>query len=63
VELAFRRRDAHGVIVSGKPYVAAAQRETFLARSLEAVVAARRAPGCVDFVVAADPGSLADRLL
>jgi quinol monooxygenase YgiN len=43
------------IIVSGRIYVVAAQRETFLARSFEAVVAARRAPGCLDFVVAADP--------
>lgn len=43
------------IIVSGHLHLVAAQRDTFLARSLEAVVAARRAPGCLDFVVAADP--------
>jgi quinol monooxygenase YgiN len=43
------------IIVSGKLYVAAGRRDAFLARSLESIVAARRAPGCLDFVVAADP--------
>ncbi len=31
------------------------RREAFLAASREAMVQARRAPGCRDFVVAADP--------
>jgi quinol monooxygenase YgiN len=43
------------IIVSGKLYVDATQREAFLSKSLEAVIAARAAPGCLDFVVAADP--------
>jgi quinol monooxygenase YgiN len=43
------------IIVSGRIYVAPGLREGFLGASREAVVAARRAPGCRDFVVAADP--------
>ncbi len=43
------------IIVSGRIYVTPGRRDAFVAGSLEAVVAARRAPGCVDFVVAADP--------
>jgi quinol monooxygenase YgiN len=43
------------IIVSGRIYVAAGQRDDFLASSYQAVIAARRAPGCRDFVVAADP--------
>jgi quinol monooxygenase YgiN len=43
------------IIVSGRLYVKAGMRETFLAGSREAMVAARRAEGCHDFVVAADP--------
>jgi quinol monooxygenase YgiN len=43
------------IIVSGRVYVAPGRREAFLAASREAVEAARRAPGCRDFVVAADP--------
>lgn len=43
------------IIVSGRIYVASGGREAFLASSRSAVVAARRAPGCRDFVVAADP--------
>ena len=35
--------------------MAAADRVAFLARSRPAVELARRAPGCLDFVVAADP--------
>jgi len=42
------------IIVSGRIHVAPGRRGTFLAASLEAVVEARRAPGCLDFVVAAD---------
>jgi quinol monooxygenase YgiN len=43
------------VIVSGTIYVRHGTRETFLAASMEAVAAARGSPGCLDFVVAADP--------
>ena len=43
------------IIVSGRIYVRPDRRAAFLAASLEAVTAARRAPGCLDFVVAADP--------
>jgi quinol monooxygenase YgiN len=43
------------LIVSGRIYVDPARREAFLAASLPAVEAARRTPGCLDFVVAADP--------
>lgn len=43
------------IIVSGRIYVFAGRREGFLAASHEAILAARRAPGCRDFVVAADP--------
>jgi quinol monooxygenase YgiN len=41
--------------VSGKIYVEESQRATFVARSLESVALARKAPGCLDFVVSADP--------
>lgn len=43
------------IIVSGRIYVAPGQREPFLASSRDAVIEARRAAGCRDFVVAADP--------
>jgi quinol monooxygenase YgiN len=43
------------VIVSGTIYVRPGRREAFLAASMEAVTAARSSPGCLDFVVAADP--------
>jgi quinol monooxygenase YgiN len=43
------------IIVSGKIYVDPAQRESFLLKSLEAVAQARVSPGCLDFVVFADP--------
>jgi quinol monooxygenase YgiN len=43
------------IIVSGKLYVRPERREAFLAASLDAMVQARRASGCLDFVVAADP--------
>ena len=43
------------IIVSGRIYVSSGRREAFLASSRSAVVAARRASGCRDFVVAADP--------
>ena len=43
------------VIVSGRIFVAPERREAFLAGSRKAMVQARRAQGCRDFVVAADP--------
>lgn len=43
------------IIVSGRIYVSAGRRDAFLASACGAVVEARRAPGCRDFVVAADP--------
>jgi quinol monooxygenase YgiN len=43
------------LIVSGSIYVRPGTREAFLTRSGEAVAQARRAWGCRDFVVAADP--------
>lgn len=43
------------IIVSGRIRVASGQRDAFLDASSEAIVLARRAPGCRDFVVAADP--------
>lgn len=43
------------MIVSGKIYLHVGKRDEFLASSLAAVKAARKALGCRDFVVAADP--------
>lgn len=43
------------IIVSGRIYVRPDRREAFLANSIESVAQARRAAGCLDFVVAADP--------
>jgi quinol monooxygenase YgiN len=43
------------IIVAGRIYVTTGQREAFLASSHSAIVEARLAPGCRDFVVAADP--------
>lgn len=43
------------IVVSGRIYVIAGTRDEFLARSRGAMEAARRAAGCRDFVVAADP--------
>ena len=43
------------IIVSGRIYVRPGTRGRFLARSKEAIVQDRRASGCRDFVVAADP--------
>jgi quinol monooxygenase YgiN len=43
------------VIVSGRIFVPPERREAFLAASREAMAQARRAQGCRDFVVAADP--------
>lgn len=43
------------IIVSGKITVKPGQRAAFLSASREAMQLARKAPGCADFVVAADP--------
>ena len=49
------------LIVSGRLYIQQGRREDYLKLSLEAVALARQAPGCKDFVVAADP-LVADRV-
>jgi quinol monooxygenase YgiN len=43
------------LIVSGKIFVRSGAREEFLRLSREAIILARAAAGCLDFVVAADP--------
>lgn len=43
------------IIVSGRIYVEADNRDLFINRSLEAMKAARQRKGCKDFVIAADP--------
>ena len=43
------------IIVAGKIYTEQPQRDTFVTRSLDSVALARKAPGCLDFVVSADP--------
>jgi quinol monooxygenase YgiN len=43
------------IIVSGRIYLRPGTREAFVASSTEAMVQARHAPGCRDFVVVADP--------
>ncbi len=43
------------IIVSGRIYVSAGRRDAFLFSARGSVVEARRAQGCRDFVVAADP--------
>ncbi len=43
------------IVVSGKLFVSEGKRDDFLAASREAMVLARKTPGCHDFVVAADP--------
>lgn len=43
------------IIVAGPIFVTPGRRDAFVTGSLEAVVAARETPGCLDFVVAADP--------
>jgi len=43
------------ILVSGRIWIVPGRRADFLRRSLAAVVAARQAPGCIDFVVAPDP--------
>ncbi len=43
------------IIVSGRIYVSPGRRDAFLSSARSSVLEARRAPGCRDFVVAADP--------
>lgn len=43
------------VIVSGKILVRTGKRQEFLSLSSDAIIKARQTPGCLDFVVAADP--------
>jgi quinol monooxygenase YgiN len=43
------------IIVSGRIRTKPGRRDAFVSSSREAVEAARQAPGCIDFVVAADP--------
>jgi len=43
------------IIVSGKIYVHHGARDAFLGASRDAMMSARQAAGCLDFVVAADP--------
>jgi quinol monooxygenase YgiN len=43
------------LIITGSIRTAAADRDAFVAASVDAVRTAREAPGCLDFVVAADP--------
>lgn len=43
------------IIVAGRLHVAATERAGYLAGTAEVAVLARRAPGCLDFVQAADP--------
>lgn len=43
------------IIISGRIYVRVGTREQFLSSSAEAILQARKSPGCRDFVVAADP--------
>jgi quinol monooxygenase YgiN len=43
------------IIISGKYYVAADERDRYVAKFAEMVQRARAFPGCIDLVVAADP--------
>lgn len=43
------------IIVSGSIYVDEGERERYLEQSREVVLAARRAEGCLDFHLSADP--------
>jgi quinol monooxygenase YgiN len=43
------------IIVAGTLRIAAADRDRYLAAVADVTVLARRAPGCLDFVQAADP--------
>lgn len=43
------------IIVAGRLHVDSAQRAAYLVGTADVAVLARRAPGCLDFVQAADP--------
>lgn len=43
------------IIVAGKIYVDAAERDAYLTGGRDVIAAARRADGCIDFHLAADP--------
>jgi quinol monooxygenase YgiN len=43
------------IIIAGKEYVAAEQRDAYVASFQEFVRLARKEPGCLDVIVAADP--------
>ena len=43
------------IIVSGRIHLSPDRRDAFVATSRDAIVQARQAPGCRDFVVAPDP--------
>lgn len=43
------------IIVAGSLHVDAADRADYLAACLDVIVAARAAPGCIDFHLSADP--------
>jgi quinol monooxygenase YgiN len=43
------------IIVAGKVYVDVEERESYLDGCREVIVAARQAPGCLDFHLSADP--------
>ncbi len=43
------------IIVSGKLHIVPGRRDAFVARSVPSVIAAREAPGCIDFAVSVDP--------
>lgn len=43
------------IIVSGRIFIKPGRRDTFIERSLHAVIAARQASGCLDFAVSPDP--------
>lgn len=49
------------IIIAGRLQVAAADRDSYLADCAEAMTAAAAAPGCLDFVLSADPMQ-ADRI-
>ena len=43
------------IIVAGKLKIKKGERQAFLKTSLAAIIQARATPGCLDFVVSADP--------
>lgn len=46
---------AQPIIVAGAVYVAASERDSYLRSCHDVIVAARKADGCIDFHLAADP--------